>query len=356
MPPLGDLVGQPLTPETRSRAQYEVNRMALEMERAGVPSPTLTATVYSTIPQTITTTTGIVANTINFTTGTALTGYSIDIGTTGTTINVPQNEPLNQIQLQALAQMIQMTVTATNATTYTTTVNVVNNRELWNVWTNQYHLQQGTCGVCATDSHGWLRTDVDYRAQVANRAAWNVWNDRYALISEAATDAQRIMRYSRRRLTEAELVAELQREKQLREQAEARAAKLKAADATAEKLLRTCLSPQQIEDLDKKNCFYVIVEGKDRKKEKYRIDRHRHVVAQLDAKGSIIREFCIYVPGVPQADTMLAQKLFLEASDETRSQFWETANITTLQREKEIPQHIPRRERRRYAEAHGLLH
>jgi hypothetical protein len=342
-----------------------VNRLALEMEHQGIPSPTITgqittggdqvAAIYSTIPQTFTTNTaGIITNTISITTGAALTTdvCDIQIGRTGTTVNVPDGAMLNQIQLQALANMIQMTITATNAATYTTTVNFVNNDLLWNVWTQQ----QGTaCNRCNTDDNYWLARD--YTAQYIQRAAWGVWNDRYQVIHEAKTDAERIMRYSRRRLTEAELVEELNRERELRRQAEEAQLKRQLADQKAEQLLRVCLSPAQIDDLEKKRCFYVEVDGRvPGKKERYRIERDTHVVKQLDEKGSIIRTFCIYVPGVPQADTMLAQKLFLEASEETREKFWETANISEMRAEKSIPHTVPRRERRRYAEAHGLLH
>jgi hypothetical protein len=91
--------------------------------------------------------------------------------------------------------------------------------------------------------------------------------------------------------------------------------------------------------------------------ERYRIDRGSHGnVKQIDEKGSIIRSFCIQPEGVPAGDVLLTQKLWLEASDETRNKFWETANITEMMKEKAVPHHIPRHERRRYAEANGLLH
>jgi hypothetical protein len=184
-----------------------------------------------------------------------------------------------------------------------------------------------------------------------------VWNDRYERIHEAGARAAEIQRYSRRKLSEAELLAALEQEKKAREEAEKRAAAALAAEKRAEDLLRLCLSPQQIEDLEKKKCFYVEIEGKAGKKERYRIDRGSHGnVKQIDERGSIIRSFCIQPSGVPAGDILLTQKLWLEASEETREEFWATANITTLMREKDIPHTVPRKERRRYAEAHGLLH
>lgn len=152
-------------------------------------------------------------------------------------------------------------------------------------------------------------------------------------------------------------MVELEREKKLREEAEARVLKAKMAEARAERLLRSCLSEQQVEDLDKKGSFYIEIQAANGKKERYRIDRGSHGnVKQVDEKGSIVRSFCIQPSGVPVPDVMLSQKLYLEASDETRAKFWETANITDMMREKAIPAHIPRPQRHQYARQHGLLH
>ncbi len=237
--------------------------------------------------------------------------------------------------------------------------------QVWNEWNQAYIRQQGTAANtwgttnCTTygDAGWWDNSKANYAELIASRAAWGVWNDRYEQISEAKVDADRIQRYSRRRLSEAELIAELNKEKAARRAAEEAARIAREAEGKAEKLLRTCLTREQIEDLEKKRCFYVEVEGRTPgRKERYRIERDSHIVKQLDEKGSIIRTFCIYVPGVPHPDTMLAQKLFLEGSEETREEFWATANIGSERAEKIIPHTVPKRERRRYAEQHGLLH
>jgi len=154
-----------------------------------------------------------------------------------------------------------------------------------------------------------------------------------------------------------ELRAELEREKRYREEAEKKVLEAKLAQERAERLLRMCLSEEQIDDLDKKKCFYIKVKNRYGTEEKYRIDRGSHGnVKQVDEKGSIIRSFCVQPNGVPAADSMLAQKLYLEADEETRTKLWETANITHVMKEKEIPVHIPRAQRREYAAANGLLH
>jgi hypothetical protein len=236
------------------------------------------------------------------------------------------------------------------------------NHDEWQKWNEVYTLtiMAGTAGSCSNTlvAAGWPFSATAYSATTAvNQITWGIWNDRMERIQAAGGRAAEIQRYSRRKLTEAELLAALEEEKKAREAAEKRAAEARAAEKRAEELLHLCLTPQQIDDLGKKNCFYVEVEGRGGKKERYRIDRGSHGnVKQIDDKGSIIRQFCIQPSGVPNGDVLLTQKLWLEASEETREEFWATANITTLMREKEIPPSVPRKERRRYAEVHGLLH
>ena len=378
MPPLADLIGEPATPETFRRAQYEVNRIALEMEQMGSRPPALNrgvqgvnALTNNPIPVGITGTAGATTTDdfclINGTIpGNMAVSFATTMGTAASTlstmtITVPamgiDATPLLQAMMVAVNNVCSITsnVTMTNTGALNVQIN-----QVWNQWNASYAINNActavTGGTYAMMDNEWGGR-TNYAQLLADRVAWGVWNDRYEVITEAKAEAQFVQRYSRRRLSEAELVAELKREKEERRLAEERAAKLKNAEANAEKLLRTCLSHEQLEDLDKKRCFYVVVDGRvPGKKEKYRIDRDNHQVKQLDEKGSIIRSFCIYTPGVPQPDTVLAQKLFLEASEETREQFWETANISDMVAEKAVPFSIPRRERRRYAVEHGLLH
>jgi hypothetical protein len=224
---------------------------------------------------------------------------------------------------------------------------------MWSDWNAQYT----TTSATITTGLNWYATSSALTTQhVITQAAWTRWNDTYDVIRDAGGREATVRRYSRRQMTDEELRAELEREKRMREEAEQRALAAKKAQETAEALLFSCLSPQQREDLQKRNCFYIVVDGPNGKKERYRIDRGSHGnVKQIDEKGSIIRSFCIQPDGVPNGDVLLAQKLWLEASDETRNKFWETANITEMMREKAVPSTIPRHERRRYAEAHGLL-
>ena len=299
---------------------------------------------------------------------------------------------LNQLQRtaqQALASLQYTGHLMTFSNSSTTSTALVSNSDVWPAWNMNVSVTGGSGSAtsmaiinAATNQviwTAWIDTAVTTAASTTNAlimqggtgdalntfaivnpvqaAAWGVWNQHYDVIHEAEDDAARIRRYARRNLSDAEVVAELEREKQYRLQAEERQRQALEVQARAERLLRSCLTPEQIEDLEKKNCFYLEIPREDGKKERYRIDRGTHGnVKQLDEKGSIIRSFCVQPEGVPVADSMVTQKLWLESSDETRAKFWETANITHLVREKEVPAHIPRRERHAYARAHGLLH
>lgn len=251
-------------------------------------------------------------------------------------------------------------------TTNTVGTNMANtvgtNMDTWPIWNIEYNTA-ATCGsiTYGTTNGSWpfntYSTTTNTNTNTVNHFAWNAWMVRYERIKEAGDHANQIQRYSRRKLSETELLAALEQEKKMREEAERRVLAAKLAEKRADDLLRLCLSPQQIEDFEKKNCFYIEVAGRGGKKERYRIDKGSHGnVKQVDEKGSIIRQFCIQPSGVPNGDVLLTQKLWLEASEETREKFWETANITTLMQEKTIPSTVPRHERRKYAEVHGLLH
>jgi hypothetical protein len=129
------------------------------------------------------------------------------------------------------------------------------------------------------------------------------------------------------------------------------------ARAKAELLLVQHLSPKQREDLLAKDCFYIEIPHENGKVERYRIDRGSHGnVKQLDDAGRILRSFCVQPPDCPDGDSMLAQKLYLESSEETRRTFWEIANITEMGPEaKRLPFHVPRAQRRVHALQNNLL-
>jgi len=95
------------------------------------------------------------------------------------------------------------------------------------------------------------------------------------------------------------------------------------ARARAERLLRSHLSPDQVRDLDQHNWFEVHVADRV-----YRLLRGRMGNVRLMCDGKAVAQFCIHPKtDVPDADTMLAQKLMLESDEES---FLRIANRSEL--------------------------
>lgn len=109
-----------------------------------------------------------------------------------------------------------------------------------------------------------------------------------------------------------------------------RRARIEAVAAgRAETLLRGCLSPEQVRDFEEKGWFDVSVPSADGAVRRYRIRRgFAGNVRLLDAGDREVRSYCIHPRiRVPDADSMLAQKLLLEADERM---FLATANAREL--------------------------
>lgn len=102
-------------------------------------------------------------------------------------------------------------------------------------------------------------------------------------------------------------------EEEQRRKAEEEQKKVAEAKAKAESLLKSCLNPQQLEELERFNFFHLYVGNK-----KYRIVRGRAGnVKLINEQGSIVKTLCCHPKDrVPDADTMLAQKLMLETNEQ----------------------------------------
>lgn len=142
------------------------------------------------------------------------------------------------------------------------------------------------------------------------------WGDRYD------DWCQKIARHAfreRREWTPEEKAAEEAKEA-------ARKAEREAATRRAETLLRDSLSQKQLKELKRRNYFHVIVGDR-----RFRITRGRsHNIKEVDVRGRILRTLCAHpIEQVPDADTMLAQKLWLESLPE---EFIKIANVVRVQR------------------------
>jgi len=245
----------------------------------------------------------------------------------------------------------------------------VTTNQIWTAWSEHTSVTSNSYTLSTDDIwttwYGDTSNTISYSCTTTgtSTAIWDAWADTHEYIAELRVDCagtartiNAINHYSRKNISEEELRRDLEREKERRLAAEKRAAEAELAKHKAEMLLLGHLSPKQRDDLVTKGCFYVEIPHENGKIERYRIDRGSHGnVKQLDEKGSIIRSFCVQPPDCPAGDAMLAQKLFLEASEETRREFWEIANITEYNDQKRLPFQVPRKARREHALAHGLL-
>lgn len=103
------------------------------------------------------------------------------------------------------------------------------------------------------------------------------------------------------------------------------------AQGRAEDLLRSALSEGQLQEFVKKGYFHVQVGDR-----KFRITKGRsHNVKEVDDRSRILRSFCAHpTEHVPDADTMLAQKLILETDPDA---FFKLANVMRATREEYVP-------------------
>lgn len=176
----------------------------------------------------------------------------------------------------------------------------------------------------------WINATVVTSATTTASAVWTIWNDRLAA---AGANAYPMVHHAQTRMRDAAIArGRVSPEERARRDAAERArvaaneiaaAARVEANRKAEVLLRSCLSQQQIDDLEKKNCFYLHTNGR-----RYRIDRGQHGnVKLLDERDQIVESYCIQPRGgLPDADAMLAQKLLLETDPDS---FRRISNITT---------------------------
>ncbi len=179
----------------------------------------------------------------------------------------------------------------------TTTTNAV-----WGAWNA---LQQQAV-VQAIQTHLYEPITATTGASITS-AVWGNWNNvlqnMHNATAEQVAQAQRQVAEARDRQTRA--AAAVQVEKTL-------------AERRAEKLLQETLSAKQREELASKGFFTLETIAKSGERRIYRIKRGRTAnVEQVDEQGNRIKRLCAHPTAiVPDADTMVAQKLMLESQEE----------------------------------------
>lgn len=142
---------------------------------------------------------------------------------------------------------------------------------------------------------------------------WEMWVDE----SEKRKENRTQRRARERKEAEEKRLAEERRQAQMlaaQEEAKRKAAIAEVANKRAEELLRSVLSPEQERAWNENKAFYVVG---NKTKKRYKIDNRSHGnLTELDEKGKVVAGLCVYVPGVPTADHVAAQKLMLECNEE----------------------------------------
>jgi hypothetical protein len=227
-----------------------------------------------------------------------------------TTIPIPQDmiisgantNSANAIVWTVWNDVYTNTVTLTSSPIYTaSTVNMTTTNAVWGAWNAQ--LQQMNVAVTQAAT-SFLNEPINVTTGSSLTATvWTSWNN---LIQTARTAT-------------AEQVAEAQRQAQAyhTQQAVLQVEKNLANDR-AEKLLHEILNVKQREELSTKGFFSLETIAASGERRIYRIKRGRsRNVEQVDASGNRIKTLCAHPAElVPDADTMLAQKLMLESREE----------------------------------------
>lgn len=141
---------------------------------------------------------------------------------------------------------------------------------------------------------------------------WPAWNLGYV------TREQVRATFARASPSPEEVQAQLRAQERWRAEHVRIQAERSQAEARAEKLLAEVLSPAQREELVAKKYFTVESIAKNGERRIYQVHRGRsRNVVQVDASGRRIKTLCAHPTAlVPDADTMVAQKLMLEGCEE----------------------------------------
>lgn len=148
-------------------------------------------------------------------------------------------------------------------------------------------------------------------------AAWSGWTT-----VNSYNEVARRGQYTPINETEETKRLRLERQAEVRRQQEERERKQKEANERADSLLKSFLTPEQVEQLDKLKCVIVTTPGGNT----YKIERA--TVKELNPEGKVKASFCIhpdYSLGLPSGDSMLAKLLMLETDEK---KFLKIANKT----------------------------
>lgn len=190
------------------------------------------------------------------------------------------------------SRLTSYTASATTTNTWTGST--------WDAWNEDFTRQANE--AMGNITRHLAESVITATSTLTNSSTWVVWNQQLSNIRNASAEQ---VRAATARET-------ARREENARIQVEHSQAKDRA-----ERLLREHLSREQEEELKTKGHFHLELHVNGQRK-RYRIERGRsRNVRQVDDTGRILKTLCAHpVAMVPDADTMLAQKLMLEGDEE----------------------------------------
>lgn len=211
---------------------------------------------------------------------------------------------------------------STNATTATTGA-YVSTSDVWTIWTSSTSATTANITFDVWDQWHNGTATVTY---TTTDNVWNQWNDHFTADIVIRNGCHRkAMTREERDAYDKKVVQDQARYEKERIEREKRNAEEKirriAAEAKAKDLLMNYLSVEQREEYERHQRFHVITKaGK-----LYRINKGSHGNIKLIEEGAAVESLCVQPRGVPDFDSMLAQKLWLETDEE---QIRKVANIT----------------------------
>jgi hypothetical protein len=228
-------------------------------------------------------------------------------------LTVPQHEP------QLVSYDAGFDSNGLSVITNITTTNSATSTHIWTVWNDTFVQAAGTMQTITQTVASTLPnliSTVSTATTALNEIVWTNWSNSFTL-----SNTSNVVPMRRQALSPEE--AARRREESIRYEAQRREetirieAERSVAKDRAEKLLRDGLSPRQCEELAAKGFFTLETLSKGQRKI-YRIERGRsRNVKQVDDNGRVIKTLCAHpAEYVPDADTMLAQKLWLETAED----------------------------------------
>ena len=192
---------------------------------------------------------------------------------------------------------------------------------VWRVWSG------GSTATTVTNTAAtqlvWRRWAENTAVTTAATDTWGIWATDNSTATTTTTSDLVWMDWVRLATAEPPQVRHTVQSDNWRAAREAERKKKAEAAERAMTLLRSCLSDQQNRDLRDHGHFFVDADSGRR----YRISKGTHGNVKVVNKqtGQWIESLCIQPRDVPVGDSMLAQKLMIEAAEEV---FRSYANIT----------------------------